>query len=71
MKENMKMEKKELSFMKKKGAPKSMIKHEQAEIKSMKGEKMACGGKVKAYAKGGAIDGCAVRGKTKAKMVKM
>jgi hypothetical protein len=31
--------------------------------------KMAMGGSMKKYAKGGSIDGCAVRGKTKAKMV--
>jgi hypothetical protein len=43
--------------MKKKGAPASMIKHEKAEAKGMK--------------KGGSIDGCAQRGKTKGAMVKM
>lgn len=48
---------KELSFMKKKGAPASMIKHEKAEAKG--------------YAKGGSIDGCAQRGKTKLKRPKM
>lgn len=36
------MIKKEVSFMKKKGAPKSMIKHEESEMKGMK--KMAMGG---------------------------
>jgi hypothetical protein len=41
--ESKKMVQKEVSFFKKKGAPKSMIKHEQAEAKSMK------------YAKGGSI----------------
>lgn len=30
---------------------------------------MACGGKVKGYAKGGRIDGCATKGHTKGKMV--
>jgi hypothetical protein len=51
--------------MKKAGAPKSMIKHEMAEMKG------------KAYAKGGlaaghkAADGVAKKGKTKATMVKM
>ena len=46
MKESKMMVKKEVEFMKKKGAPKSMIKHEMAEAKGMKK-----GGK--AYAKGG------------------
>ena len=44
---------KEVAFMKKKGAPASMIKHEKAEMKG--------------YKKGGSIDGCATRGKTKLK----
>ena len=59
--ESKKMVGKELAFMKKKGAPKSMIKHEMAEAK---GKKMMGGGK--AYAKGG---GCEVKGKTRGKMV--
>lgn len=63
MKESKAMMKKEVSFMKKKGAPKSMVKHEEAEMGAMKK-----GGKVKGYAKGGGIE---VRGKTKGKMVKM
>ena len=66
MKESKEMMKKEVSFMKKKGAPKSMIKHEMAEAK---GKKMMGGGM--AYAKGGSIDGCATKGKTKGKMIKM
>ena len=45
MKESKKMMGKEVAFMKKKGAPKSMIKHEEAEMKGMKS-----GGK--AYKKG-------------------
>jgi hypothetical protein len=53
MAESRAMVNKELSFMKKKGAPASMIKHEKAEAKG--------------YAKGGSIDGCAQRGKTKLK----
>lgn len=57
MKESKAMMKKEVSFMKKKGAPKSMIKHEMAEAKG--------------YKKGGAVDGCAARGKTKGKMIAM
>jgi hypothetical protein len=59
MKESKAMVKKEMAFMQKKGAPKSMIKHEKAEAKGMK------------FAKGGSIDGCAVKGKTKTSMVKM
>jgi hypothetical protein len=62
-KESPAMMKKEVAFMKKKGAPKSMIKHEMAEAK---GKKMMGGGK--AYAKGGGIES---KGKTKGKMVKM
>jgi hypothetical protein len=42
MKESKAMVKKEISFMKKAGAPKSMIKHEQAEAKGMKKGGMAC-----------------------------
>ena len=42
MKESKGMMKKEVSFMKKAGAPKSMIKHEESEMKGMK--KMAGGG---------------------------
>ena len=36
MKESKGMMKKEVGFMKAKGAPKSMIKHEEAEMKAMK-----------------------------------
>ena len=43
MKESKAMMKKEVSFMKKKGAPKSMIKHEEAEM-GMKRGGMARGG---------------------------
>ena len=78
MAESKAMMKKEVSFMKKKGAPKSMIKHEMAEA-GMK--KMAKGG----YAGGGVMpskmgavktaapsrDGVATKGKTKGKMVTM
>ncbi len=74
MKESKAMMKKEVSFMKKKGAPKSMIKHEMAEA-GMKGMKK--GGGVGA-SKMGAVktaapsrDGVAVKGKTKGTMVKM
>ena len=48
MKEAKAMVKKEVGFMKKAGAPKSMIKHEMAEMGAMKK-----GGKVKKYAAGG------------------
>ena len=67
MKESKAMMKKEVGFMKKAGAPKSMIKHEMAEAGMKKGGK-AC------YAGGGyvrAADGVASKGKTKGKMVKM
>ena len=57
MAESKAMMKKEVSFMKKKGAPKSMIKHEEREMKG-----------VKKYARGGGIE---IKGKTRGKMVKM
>jgi hypothetical protein len=77
------MVKKEIGFMKKAGAPKSMIKHEMSEAKGMKKGGMAecktvAKKEVKSHekrmhgmAKGGSIDGCAIRGKTKTSMVKM
>ena len=72
MKESKEMVKKEIGFMKKKGAPKSMIKHEMGEMGAMKK-----GGGVKKYAAGGlaaghkSADGVASKGKTKAKQVVM
>jgi len=70
------MVKKEVSFMKKAGAPKSMIKHEESEMKGMKMKKMAGGGIT--TAKMGKVataapsrDGMATKGKTKGTMVKM
>lgn len=72
MKESKEMMKKEVAFMKKKGAPKAMVKHEMAEAKGMKK-----GGTVGASKMGGvrtaapSRDGVAVKGKTKGKMVKM
>ena len=72
MKESKAMMKKEVSFMKAKGAPKSMIKHEMAEAKGMK-----YGGKAMKMAGGGLAaghkqaDGIAKKGKTKAKQPKM
>ena len=75
MAESKKMVGKEIAFMKKKGAPKSMVKHEMAEMKGMKGMKK--GGSV-AASKMGAVktaapsrDGVATKGKTRGKMVKM
>ena len=68
MKESKAMVGKEVAFMKKKGAPASMIKHEAAEMGAMKKGGMA------KYAKGGftrAADGIAQRGKTQAKQIKM
>ena len=67
MKESKAMMGKEVAFMKKKGAPKAMVKHEMAEMKAMKK-----GGK--AYSAGGytrAADGIAKKGKTKGMQVKM
>lgn len=65
MKESKAMMKKEISFMKKKGAPKSMVKHEETEAG------MKRGGKVKKYAKGGITraDGVVKKGHTKGKQV--
>jgi hypothetical protein len=80
MKESKAMVGKEVAFMKKKGAPKSMIKHEAAEMGAMKKGGMAkymtfsdsgkpAGMKpVTKMAKGGGIES---RGKTKGMMVKM
>ena len=68
MAESKAMMKKEVSFMKKKGAPKSMIKHEMAEAKMAKGG-MTKMGAVKTAAP--SKDGVASKGKTKGKMVKM
>jgi hypothetical protein len=75
MAESKKMVKKEVSFMKAKGAPKSMMKHEMAEAGMKKGgstKKMAGGGM--AASKMGAVktaapsrDGIAMKGKTKGK----
>jgi hypothetical protein len=55
-KESPAMMKKEVAFMKKKGAPKAMIKHEMAEAKG------------KGYARGGGVES---KGKTKGKIIKM
>ena len=68
MKESKAMMRKEVSFMKKKGAPKSMLKHEMAEMRGMKKgvKKMSGGGSFRS-----AADGIAKKGKTKGKEVKM
>jgi len=71
---------KEMAFMKKKGAPASMMKHEKAEMMGMKKggmpmkdgkpmfmKKMNMGG-MSSYAKGGGIES---HGKTKGTMVRM
>ena len=81
MKESKAMMGKEVAFMKKKGAPASMIKHEKAEMGMKKGgmpmkdgkpafmmgKKMNMGGMAK-YAKGGGIES---RGKTKGTVIRM
>ena len=66
VKESKAMMKKEVAFMKKKGAPKSMIKHEKAEYGMKKGGMAKSGGSFRK-----AADGVASKGKTKGKMVKM
>ena len=84
MKESKAMMKKEVSFMKKAGAPKSMIKHEMAEASgykkggvatSLKAHASMPASKAHAGLKGGgyvkAADGVASKGKTKPTMVKM
>lgn len=68
MKESKAMAKKEISFMQKKGAPASMIKHEKAEYGMKKGG-MTKMGAVKTAAP--SRDGIASKGKTKGKMVVM
>lgn len=77
MAESKAMVKKEVSFMKKKGAPKSMVKHEEAEMKAMKKGGSAKMGSFPKTAMGSvktaapSRDGVATKGKTKGKMVKM
>jgi hypothetical protein len=85
MKESKAMVKKEVSFMKKKGAPKSMIKHEmkeagmkpKAKYMSFTEKGKPAGMKPVQMASGGlaaghkAADGIAKKGKTKGKEVKM
>jgi hypothetical protein len=68
MKESKAMVGKEVAFMKKKGAPAAMVKHEKAEMMGMKK-----GGGVKKMAAGGSAskraDGIAKQGKTKGKLL--
>ncbi len=82
MKESKAMMKKEVSFMKKKGAPKSMIKHEMKEAGMKKGgmAKYAAGGSVGASKMGKVVAGgmkphgehtVQKKGHTKGTMVKM
>ena len=79
MKESKGMMQKEVAFMKKKGAPKSMLKHEMAEAGMKKGGMAECKTiakkEVKGHekrmhgmARGGGIE---IKGKTKGKMIKM
>lgn len=82
MKESKEMMKKEVAFMKKKGAPKSMIKHEKAEagmeaggipkklpsVKQMGNLGMKAGGLASGHK---SANGVAKRGLTKGTMVKM
>lgn len=72
MAESKAMVKKEIGFMKAKGAPKSMIKHEESEMKAMKkggGVAPSKMGKVKTAAP--SRDGVVSKGHTKGKQVVM
>jgi len=82
MAESKAMMKKEVAFMKKKGAPKSMVKHEMKEAGMKKGgvAKYAAGGSVKASAMGKVVAGgkrphgehtVQQKGHTKAKQIVM
>lgn len=82
MKESKAMMKKEVGFMKKAGAPKSMVKHEMAEAKmakggiatSLKAHASAPASKAHAGMKSGGVtraDGVVSKGHTKGKMVAM
>jgi len=69
MAESKKMVGKEVAFMKNKGAPAAMMKHEKAEMMGMKKggatKKMAAGGSASSRA-----DGVAKKGMTKGKLLK-
>jgi hypothetical protein len=82
MKESKAMMAKEVNVMKKKGAPKSMVKHEMAEAKmakggiatSLKAHAAAPASKAHAGMKSGGVtraDGCVTKGHTKGKQVAM
>ena len=78
MRESKAMMKKEVAFMKKKGAPKSMIRHEQREMSDKMGralKKKGAAGRAMKFSDGGSFrrtaDGVATKGKTKGKVVKM
>lgn len=66
VKESKAMMRKEVAFMKKKGAPKSMIKHEEKEYGMRRGGMTKSGGSYRR-----AADGVASKGKTKGHVVKM
>jgi hypothetical protein len=83
MKESKEMMKKEVAFMKKKGAPKSMVKHEMAEAKGAKkggiasslkahaaapASKAHAGMKAGGYVRGGGIE---TKGKSRGTKIKM
>ena len=71
MAESKAMVKKEVAFMKKKGASKSMIKHEESEMKKMSKGGVAPSKMVAVKTAAPSRDGVAVKGKTKGKMVVM
>ena len=71
MAESKAMVKKEMAFMKKKGAPASMIKHEKEEAGGKGKKPTFVKGQMPKFAKGGAIDGVATKGKTKGTMIQM
>jgi len=72
MAESKAMVKKEVAFMKKKGASKSMIKHEESEMKKMSKGGLGVASKMeKVKTAAPSRDGVAVKGKTKGKMVVM
>jgi len=72
MKESKAMVGKEIGFMKAKGAPKSMMKHEMSEMKGMKKGGNVTTTKMGAVkTKPGNINGVAAKGLTKGKVVSM
>jgi hypothetical protein len=72
MAESKAMVKKEVSFMKKKGAPTSMIKHEESEMKKMSKGGLGSASKMeKVKTAAPSRDGVATKGKTKGKMISM